>query len=158
MTAVTAAPAPAQAGAGTDRRLRIAILVICVIGLGIATYLTVVHYTGGPVACATGKTCSTVQHSVYAKLAGIPVPVLGLIGYLGILSTLAVRGDGGRIAGFGLALTGFLFSAYLTYREIFTIKAICEWCVGSAICMTVLTVLTAIRVMRADPPPPAVRD
>ena len=52
--------------------------------------------------------------------------------------------------GFGVALTGFGFSAYLTYREIFTIKAICEWCVSSAILMTILVILTGIRFLRAD--------
>jgi len=158
VTTVTAAAAPSKASAGTDRRLRIAILAIALIGLGIAIYLTIVHYSGLKVACLASGSCETVQSSRYAKLAGIPVPVLGLIGYIGILVTLAIRSDLGRIAGFGIALTGFLFSCYLTYRELFTIKAICQWCVGSAICMTVLTVLTAIRVMRTDPPPPAVRD
>jgi uncharacterized membrane protein len=39
---------------------------------------------------------------------------------------------------------------YLTYRELFTIHAICEYCVGSAILMTLLTVLTAIRFLRTD--------
>lgn len=156
MTTVGAAAAPRATAAGTDRRLWIAVIVVALIGLGIAIYLTVVHYSGIKVACATGGTCEQVQTSVYSKLAGIPVPVLGLLGYVGILlSTIAIRGDLGRIAGFGLALIGFLFSAYLTYREIFTLKAICEWCVGSATCMTVLLVLTAIRVARSQPAPPA---
>jgi uncharacterized membrane protein len=62
-----------------------------------------------------------------------------------------VRGDLGRAIGFTTALIGFGFSAYLTYRELFTIKAICEWCVGSAICLTILAVLTGIRFVRGDP-------
>ena len=48
-------------------------------------------------------------------------------------------------------MIGFGFSMYLTYREIFTIKAICEWCVSSAILMTILVILTGIRFLRADP-------
>ena len=40
---------------------------------------------------------------------------------------------------------------YLTYRELFTIKAICQWCVSSAVLMTILVVLTAIRVLREEP-------
>ena len=67
-----------------------------------------------------------------------------------ILGSLAIPGDAGRALGFGVALTGFGFSAYLTYREIFTIKAICEWCVSSAIMMTILMILTGIRFLRAD--------
>jgi uncharacterized membrane protein len=50
-----------------------------------------------------------------------------------------------------MALVGCLFSLYLTYREIFTIKAICPWCVSSAVMMTLLTILTAIRLARFEP-------
>jgi uncharacterized membrane protein len=87
--------------------------------------------------------------------------VLGLVGYLGILASLAVPGETGRFAGFLIALTGFLFSAYLTYRELFTIKAICQWCVGSAVDMKILMVLTGIRALRVEPldtGPPALVD
>jgi uncharacterized membrane protein len=149
----TTAVGPVHAPVSSDRRLRIAAIVIACIGLGIAIYLTYVHYTGGNVAC-TNSGCHTVQTSVYAKLGGIPVPVLGLVGYLGILASLVlVSGDLGRLGGFGMALTGFLFSAYLTYRELFTIKAICEWCVGSAVCMTALMIISSIRAVRGEPSP-----
>jgi uncharacterized membrane protein len=134
-----------------DRGLRIAILVLALIGLGIATYLTYVHYAGLKVLCLSSGGCETVQASAYAKLAGIPVAVLGLVGYVGILLSLAVRGELGRIGGFAIALIGFGFSMYLTYRELFTIKAICQWCVSSAVLMTLLAILTAIRALRADP-------
>jgi uncharacterized membrane protein len=63
---------------------------------------------------------------------------------------VALRGELGRVAGFGLALVGFLFSCYLTYREVFTIKAICEWCVGSAALMTLLAIITAVRAIRGE--------
>ena len=141
-----------------DRRLRIAIGVLCLIGIGVAGYLTYTHYAGIHVLCLSSGGCETVQSSVYSKLAGMPVAVLGLAGYIGILLSLAIRNDFGRMAGFGTALIGFLFSMYLTYRELFTIKAICQWCVSSAVLMTVLTILTAIRVLRVEsgePLPPA---
>jgi uncharacterized membrane protein len=142
---------PALAG---DRRVRIAIGAICLIGIGIAGYLTYVHYAGLKVVCLSSGGCETVQASRYAKLDGIPVAVLGLAGYITILLSLALPGETGRSAGFGIALIGFMFSMYLTYRELFTIKAICQWCVGSAVLMTVLVVLTAIRVLRDQPPEP----
>jgi uncharacterized membrane protein len=88
-----------------------------------------------------------VQASRWAKLDGIPVAVLGLGGYIAILASRAVRGEAGRHVSFALALMGFGFSAYLTYRELFTIHAICQWCVASAILMTVLSVLTLIRLV-----------
>jgi uncharacterized membrane protein len=140
-----------------DRRLLIAIGVLCVIGIGVAGYLTYTHYEGIKVLCLSSGGCETVQASVYSKLAGVPVAVLGLAGYIGILCTLAIRNDLGRIAGFGIALIGFLFSLYLTYREIFTIKAICQWCVSSAVLMTILTILTAIRALRVESAPAAPR-
>lgn len=143
------------AGNTVDRRLRIAIGVLCVIGIGIGAYLTYVHYEGLKIVCLSSGGCETVQSSVYSKLDGIPVATLGLAGYIGILLTLFIRGDLGRAAGFGLALVGFLFSMYLTYRELFTIKAICQWCVASAVLMTVLAILTAIRVLWFEPAPVA---
>jgi uncharacterized membrane protein len=139
-----------------DRRLKIAIGVLCLIGIGVSSYLTYTHYEGLKVLCLSSGGCETVQQSVYSKLDGIPVAVLGLAGYIGILLSLAIRGDLGRAAGFGLALVGFLFSMYLTYREVFTIKAICQWCVSSAVIMTILVILTAIRAVRVEPGAPAV--
>ena len=124
-----------------DRRLRIAIGVLCVIGIGVAGYLTYTHYEGLRVLCLSSGGCETVQQSVYSKLDGIPVAVLGLAGYIGILFSLFIRNDLGRAAGFRLALVGFLFSMYLTYREIFTITAICQWCLGSAVLMTLLVIV-----------------
>jgi uncharacterized membrane protein len=131
-----------------DQRLRIAIAVLCVIGIGVAGYLTYVHYAGLKVLCLSSGGCETVQASRYAKLGGIPVAVLGLAGYVLILASLAVRGETGRAVGFGLALFGFCFSAYLTYRELFTIHAICQWCVSSAVVMTLVVVLTSVRWIR----------
>jgi uncharacterized membrane protein len=137
-------------GWSTDRRLRIAVGVLCVIGIGIAGYLTYVHYADLKVLCLSSGGCETVQSSRYAKLDGVPVSVLGLAGYITILLSLALRGDTGRAVGFGIALVGFLFSAYLTYRELFTIKAICQWCVASAVLMTALVLITGYRVVRDD--------
>ena len=129
------------------RRLRLAIGVVCLVGIAIAGYLTYVHYDGLKVLCLASGGCETVQSSRYAKLGGIPVAVLGLASYVTILLTLAIRGELGRAAGFGVAAIGFLFSMYLTYRELFTIHAICQWCVASAVLMTVLAIMTGIRML-----------
>ncbi len=144
-TEPVAVPPPA----GRDRRLLIAVATLALLGTAIATYLTVIHYAGIKPICSLSGGCEKVQSSSYAKLAGIPVAVLGLAGYLGILASLLVRSDAGRFAGALLALCGFGFSAYLTYREIFTIQAICQWCIASAILMTVLAVLTTWRLVAA---------
>ena len=135
-------------------RLTAAILILCLLGIADAGYLTYVHYSGAKVICGlVGSGCHTVQTSHWSKLAGIPVALLGLISYIALLGTLAVRGELGRAAGFGIALAGFGFSAYLTYRELFSIHAICQWCVGSAVLMTLLAVTTAVRFLRTAPEP-----
>jgi uncharacterized membrane protein len=128
--------------------LRTATLVVGVIGTAIAAYLTYIHYAGIEPICAASGGCEKVQSSRYAELAGIPVALLGLIGYLGILVTSFLPGDNARFAAAALALSGFVFSIYLTYLELFEIDAICQWCVGSAVAMTVLAVLTTLRVAR----------
>jgi uncharacterized membrane protein len=142
----------------SDRRLVIAIAVVAALGVAVAGYLTYVHYAGVKALCvAGGGGCEKVQTSAYSKLAGVPVALLGLIGYLALLASLGLRGENGRFAGAVIALIGFGFSAYLTYREIFTIKAICQWCVASAVLMTLLAVLTTLRLLggerRAEAPP-----
>jgi uncharacterized membrane protein len=151
---VTATARPRLFGglAGGERKLAIWIGAIALIGVGIATYLVYIHYAGIKPICAAGNGgCEKVQTSDFAKLAGIPVADLGLAGYLAILASLFVRGDLGRLAGAAIALSGFGFSMYLTYREIFTIKAICQWCVGSAVLMTLLAILTTVRLLKSEP-------
>jgi uncharacterized membrane protein len=140
--------------AAGERKLVLAIAAVALIGVGVAGYLVYIHYAGIKPLCAAGSGgCEKVQTSDFAKLAGIPVADLGLAGYLAILGSLLVPGDAGRLAGAAIALSGFGFSLYLTYREIFTIKAICQWCVGSAVLMTVLALLTTVRLLRAGPDP-----
>jgi uncharacterized membrane protein len=132
--------------------LRLASAVVAVIGLGIAGYLTIVHYSGGTPVCAIAHGCATVQQSHYAQLAGVPVALLGLAGYVAILVALAREGEAARTAAAFLALAGFGFSAWLTYVEVARLDAICIWCVGSAICMTLLAALSVTRLLAAPPP------
>lgn len=132
----------------SDRVVHRVLLVLTLIGIGIAGYLTYIHYRGFDPICAVGHGCEKVQNSEWAKLAGVPVPLLGLIGYLGILGSLLVRGELARLATAGMAILGFAFSMYLTYREIFTIRAICQWCVGSAVVMTLIMLFAVARLLR----------
>lgn len=133
---------------GGDRRLRTAALVLTLLGIGIAGYLTYVHYAGIAPVCSISHGCEKVQASQWSELAGVPVAVLGLAGYVLLLAALFVRGENGLLAGAAIALVGFGFSAYLTYRELFSIHAICQWCVASAILMTLLAVITVWRLLR----------
>jgi uncharacterized membrane protein len=132
----------------TDRTLRLVTGVLALAGLGIAAYLTYVHYAGIKPLCLSSGGCETVQASRYAKLAGVPVATLGLGGYVVIALSVLSRAEAARVIGAGAALVGFGFSAYLTYRELFTIDAICQWCVASAVLMTGLAVLCTWRLLR----------
>ncbi|HEX5899038.1 MAG TPA: vitamin K epoxide reductase family protein [Solirubrobacteraceae bacterium] len=133
----------------SDRRLRQVAIVLAVLGLGVAGYLTYIHYEGIKPVCGLGGDCEKVQTSEWAYLAGVPVALLGLIGYAVILATLFIEREEALIAGALVALVGAGFSAYLTYRELFTIDAICPWCVASAIIVTLLAIVTIARLLRA---------
>ena len=134
-----------------DRRLRDAAFAVAALGTAVAAYLTYVHYAGLEPFCAGGGGgCERVQSSSYAKLAGVPVAAIGLAGYVSIGIALAVRGERARLAAAALAVTGFGFSAYLSYIELVVIDAICQWCVASAALLTVLAVLTVWRMLTSE--------
>jgi uncharacterized membrane protein len=120
---------------------------VAMVGLAIAVYLTAVHYTGGTPVCAIAHGCAVVQQSGYAELAGVPVALLGAGGYATILLTLVRDGEAARTATAFLALVGFGFSAWLTWVEVAELRAVCIWCVGSALCMTLLAALSAARLV-----------
>jgi uncharacterized membrane protein len=122
---------------------------LSLVGLGVAIYITAADAGGGaPVCVAGGHGCQTVADSSYSHLAGINVSVLGIGGYLVLLAAFAAPGDAGRFIGLLAALIGFGFSLYLTYLELFTIDAICQWCVASAVVMTAILVVAGLRAYR----------
>jgi uncharacterized membrane protein len=129
--------------------MRRASIAVALAGLGIAGYLTAVHYAGGEPVCAIAHGCATVQKSAYAQLAGVPVALLGALGYVAILLALARDGERERTAAAFLSLAGFGFSAWLTYVEVAELQAICIWCVASAVCMSLLAGLSAARLLAA---------
>jgi uncharacterized membrane protein len=116
--------------------------LLAVVGAGIAAYLTAVHFADQPIVCSSIGDCELVNSSEYAKLAGVPVAVLGLMAYVMLFAAASaawLRRDGGLLIGaWGIALAGFGFSMYLTYVELYVLDAICVWCVGSASVMTAL--------------------
>ena len=136
------------------RTLRLASVAVALAGLGIAGYLTAVHYGGGDPVCAIAHGCAVVQSSEYAELAGVPVALLGLVGYAAILVTLLRDDHAARAATALLAFTGAGFSGWLTYVEVARLDAICIWCVGSAICMLLLAILSSARMLAPEPEPP----
>lgn len=135
----------------SDEYLRRTTAALATIGIGVAGYLTYVHYAGLQPVCGISHGCETVQTSQYAYLAGIPVALLGLLTYICVLASACSRSERAMLIGFGLSLVACAFSGYLTYREVFTIHAICSWCVSSAIVFTLLAAVSSIRLLANRP-------
>lgn len=132
----------------SEATLRRIIAFIAVLGIGVATYITIADSSGGSPAClAGGGGCETVASSSYSHIAGVNIAVFGIVGYVLLLASAFFANDAARFGGFAVALGGFGFSVYLTYLEIFKIEAICQWCVSSAVLMTILFLLNATRLI-----------
>lgn len=140
-------------------RYRQAIALLALVGLFVALYLWL-HALGfgGPIKCGTGG-CDTVQTSPWAVFLGLPVAFYGVVGYLAIfvvalvaLRPAALSERKWNVVLAGLATVGVLFTAYLTYLELFVIHAICRWCVGSAVIITAIWIVS-LRSLRT----PAIR-
>jgi uncharacterized membrane protein len=128
---------------------RVALLVLAVLGALISAYLTWTHFAGlTPICTGSGEGCQTVQSSRYASVLGIPVALLGLIAYGGLIFSTALWRETGIYLGFLISLVGTLFSAYLTYLEIFVIGALCQWCLASA---TIMVAALACATLAALP-------
>ncbi|HEY0038817.1 MAG TPA: vitamin K epoxide reductase family protein [Longimicrobium sp.] len=128
---------------------RMAIAVLALIGLLVAAYLSM-YKLGmlGVIQCQIGS-CEKVQTSPYAYFLGLPVAYYGVGAYIAIL-VVAMLGIQPRfererwvaLALFGMSAVGVLFSAYLTYLEAAVIHAWCQWCVVSAVLITLIFLLS----------------
>jgi uncharacterized membrane protein len=137
-----------------EKRISQLTIVLTVIGLLVATYMTIYAITSNDNMCIGSKDCSVVNASRYSKVYGIPVAVLGVAGYAAILAVLLFERrigflqQNGSLVFFGLSLTGFLFTLYLIFVEVALIKAYCPFCIASQTAMTLIFILSVIRVIR----------
>jgi uncharacterized membrane protein len=139
-------------------RHRQAIALLALVGLFVALYLWLHQIgVGGELKCGTGA-CDTVQASRWARFVGIPVAAYGVVGYAALLTAALVglqpawlgrRGPIVLLA--ALATGGVLFTGWLTYLELFVIYAICRWCVGSAVIITLIW-LVSLHGLRTPAP------
>lgn len=125
-------------------------VVLALVGLGVAGYLTVVHYTHQQIACNGIGDCEYVNNSNYAEVAGMPVALLGAAAYA-VMCLLVVAYAISRVPGllqvaWGVALASFAFSMYLTGIELWVLEAICVYCVASASVMTALFAMLSVAV------------
>ena len=131
----------------SDRALRVAAGCVALAGMAVAGYLTWVHYDAGALVCVAGGGCETVQQSSYAELAGIPVALLGLLGYAAIFALVLWDTPTARLGAAALAVFGLAFSVYLIVLQLFVIDAVCVWCLANDVLIApALAVLTALRL------------
>ena len=140
-------------------RRRQAIVLLALVGSLVATYLWL-YKIGiiGAMQCGTGE-CEFVQASRYADLFGIPVALIGVVGYAGLLA-LGLAGLQPAFAGDRrvtvllavVASAGVAFTLYLTAIELFVLRAICRWCVASAAIITAIWALAVAGLRQAVRP------
>ncbi len=136
---------------------RRAIAVLALLGVLDSAYLLLAKlgYIGG-LACGISHGCDTVNASVYSQFLGLPVAGIGLLGYL-VLLALAIVGtqphyvEDRRIDKLIATLSGFAvaFTLYLTYAELFILRAVCQWCVISQIAILAIFGLAVWGLLQA---------
>ena len=127
------------------------------IGLAASGYLAYTSLVSGALYCAGIGNCETVHASAYSQIYGVPIAYLGFGSYVaigGLLLWQAMATEASRkyLASLGIlavAISGVIFSAYLTYVELFVILAICPWCVVSALAMLALAFTSGAAVRSA---------
>lgn len=137
--------------------LRYVSLLLVLIGIGVSGYLSYVELADAPIICTVGEAfeCDVVRNSAYAEVFSVPVAYLGLASYLfiGGLLLLEERStflkENGVLLTFGIVLFAFLYSMYLVYVQGVVLEAWCQWCVMHEITMTVLFIVTAVRLWQA---------
>lgn len=135
----------------TARFWQFAALLGALLGAGVSAYLAYVHYSGASLACPTsGHGCELVQSSRYAQVVGVPMGVVGLVGYAVMFVCTLLRGEAARVAAVAIAASGFLFSAYLAVMEYVVIDAFCGWCAISKLAITLCLIGAVMRLKAAQ--------
>lgn len=136
-----------------SNKLIVPFVLLAAIGFADSAYLTAQHVRGVVPPCTLLHGCEKVLTSPYAQVAGVPVAVLGLVyyGVLLVLLTAFLDTRNRRMLHLACWLTtlGFLVSAYLVAVQVFFIRALCPYCLVSALTSAGLFV-TALFIMRRD--------
>jgi uncharacterized membrane protein len=138
-----------------NKRLRIMAMILSIMGILDSLYLLNIKLTQNKALCIPGiGDCWSVNLSSFSEIWGIPISLIGAIAYLVLFTLLwqenklPILTNYSPLLLFGMTLTGFLYSIYLTYIEIAVLQAICPFCVISAIVMTCLFIISIIRLRR----------
>src|SRR5580658_7576312 len=99
------------------------------------------HYRTDSSPCSINEhwDCGIVNHSPFAVLAGVPVAVIGMAGYV-FLAALALKRAYALFL--AAALVGLSFSLYLAHVEAHILGVWCIYCVASLVVISLLTLLS----------------
>jgi len=128
------------------RRILLSIAVLALGGVLVSSVSLYHHYgTSATSYCDIGENfnCDIVNRSTYSTVGGVPVALIGVVGYLAtlILAT-ASRSKAEVPAVLAIAsLAGLAFALYLTYIEGFVLAA---WCI---LCLSSLALIFSIAVL-----------
>jgi vitamin-K-epoxide reductase (warfarin-sensitive) len=128
--------------------------VLCIAGIMVSSLALREHYNTGTSPCDINEVwdCGTVNHSPFAVWHGVPVAVLGIVGYA-LLAILVWRFPWVTVAG---ALVGLIFSLHLTWIEWKELLVWCIYCVSSQVIIVLVFLLSLITALvRQREPRPA---
>jgi vitamin-K-epoxide reductase (warfarin-sensitive) len=134
--------------------LLILISVLALTGLVLSSLSLVNHYKKSPTEyCDLGENfnCDIVNRSPWSEVAHVPVAAIGMAGYifLFVMSWIAARRQQAAVLMLIAALGGLAFALYLTYVEAYKLEAWCILCLGSLAAISLITILSAARVITA---------
>lgn len=108
-------------------------------GVALSSWLTYTEViTDDGVGCFITSGCHVVQQSEYAHFLTVPVPVIGLIGWLLVLAAVWLGTPTIRLLLVGV---GTAFVAYLQVVALLVVDAVCMWCVADAFLMFAITIV-----------------
>lgn len=131
-------------------KFAIAICLLAVLGIVVSAYALHLHYKPAEDSfCNISGTfnCDVVNQSIYAVFMGVPVALIGIIGYVVIIALALMRAkvaSGLLLAG---AVIGLGFSLYLTYVEAFLLGTYCILCLTSLAVILLITLLSSVRLL-----------
>ncbi|MDX1608263.1 MAG: vitamin K epoxide reductase family protein, partial [Candidatus Spechtbacterales bacterium] len=126
----------------TKQPYRVAIIVLALLGIAFMGYLSYLHYAPEKQAfCDLGEelSCSVVNKSRYAKVAGIPFSVSGVLYFIGVLYLALAKYNDKSLKLILFSAVAFLGpSLYLTAVELFILESLCIFCEGTKVLMIAL--------------------
>lgn len=136
------------------RRLLSAIAVLAIAGMVISSVSLYHHYgTSTSSFCDLGENfnCDIVNRSVYSTVLGIPVALVGIIGYLSllVLTTLCRAKTETPVMLLIASAAGLAFALYLTYLEAFVLGAWCILCLSSLTVIVTIVILSSVLVAQS---------